>query len=233
MRLLAPTAAVSAAAFLAWAARGRSSRVFGQSYWRGPRDRAVIALTFDDGPSESTAQVLDILARHHAPATFFQIGANVARLPAVAREIHDAGHEIGNHSYTHRLLSLRSPAFIDSELRRAQEIIARHAGVAPVWFRPPFGVRWFGLGGAQRRAGVTAVMWTVIGYDWSRKADVVVERVSARAGNGAIICLHDGRELRANPDIGVTVEAVRRLVPMLLDRGYKFETVSRLLCPTT
>jgi peptidoglycan/xylan/chitin deacetylase (PgdA/CDA1 family) len=76
-------------------------------------------------------------------------------------------------------------------------------------------------------------MWTVIGYDWSRKADVVVERVSARAGNGAIICLHDGRELRANPDIGVTVEAVRRLVPMLLDRGYKFETVSRLLCPTT
>ena len=107
------------------------------------------------------------------------------------------------------------------------------AGVAPVWFRPPFGVRWFGLGSAQRRAGVSGVMWTVIGYDWSRKADVVVERVSARAGNGAIICLHDGRELRAKPDIGVTVEAVRRLVPMLLDRGYRFETVSRLLCPTT
>jgi peptidoglycan/xylan/chitin deacetylase (PgdA/CDA1 family) len=76
------------------------------------------------------------------------------------------------------------------------------------------------------------MMWTVIGYDWKRNADGVVGHVSRRLSNGAIICLHDGRELRARPDIGVTVDAVRRLVPMLLDRGYRFETVSRLLCPT-
>ena len=75
-------------------------------------------------------------------------------------------------------------------------------------------------------------MWTAIGYDWSLRAEEVVARIAARASNGAILCLHDGRELRAKPDIGVTVEAVRRLVPMLLDRGYKFETVSRLICPT-
>jgi peptidoglycan/xylan/chitin deacetylase (PgdA/CDA1 family) len=76
------------------------------------------------------------------------------------------------------------------------------------------------------------VMWTAIGYDWSLKADGVVERLAARVANGAILCLHDGRELRAKPDIGVTVETVQRLVPMLLDRGYRLETVSRLLCPT-
>ena len=65
------------------------------------------------------------------------------------------------------------------------------------------------------------------------KAEEVVERASrGRVSNGAILCLHDGRELRAKPDTGVTVEAVRRLVPMLLDQGYRFETVSRLLCPT-
>jgi peptidoglycan/xylan/chitin deacetylase (PgdA/CDA1 family) len=231
MRPLVPVAA--SAAFLAWAVRGRSASVFGKSYWRGPRDRPAVALTFDDGPSESTPAILEILARHGAPATFFQCGANVERLPAIAREVRDAGHEIGNHSHTHSLLCFRSPAFMEGELRRAQEAIARHTGATPEWFRAPFGVRWFGLGGAQRRLGLTAVMWTVIGYDWSRQTDEVVQRISERAGNGSILCLHDGRELRARPDVGVTVEAVRRLLPILSDRGYRFETVSRLLCPTT
>ena len=231
MRPLVPVAA--SAAFLTWAVRGRSASVFGKSYWRGPRDRPAIALTFDDGPSESTPEILDVLARHGAVATFFQCGANVERLPAIAREVREAGHEIGNHSHTHPLLCFRSPAFIEGELRRAQEAIARHTGATPEWFRAPFGARWFGLGGAQQRLGLTAVMWSVIGYDWSRQADEVVQRISERAGNGSILCLHDGRELRARPDVGVTVEAVRRLLPMLSDRGYRFETVSRLLCPTT
>jgi peptidoglycan-N-acetylglucosamine deacetylase len=231
MRPLIPIAA--SAAFLAWAVRGRSSSIFGRSYWRGPRDRAAVALTFDDGPSESTPQLLDILARHNVPATFFQCGANVERLPAIARQVHDAGHEIGNHSYSHPLFCFRSPSFFEAELRRTQDTIARHTGVSPAWFRAPFGVRWFGLGGVQQRLGLGAVMWTVIGYDWSRTADAVVARMLQGASHGAILCLHDGRELRARPDIGVTVEAVRRLVPMLLDRGYRFETVSRLLCPTT
>jgi peptidoglycan/xylan/chitin deacetylase (PgdA/CDA1 family) len=75
-------------------------------------------------------------------------------------------------------------------------------------------------------------MWTAIGYDWKLKADAVAAGLLSRVQNGAILCLHDGRELRAKPDIGVTVEAVQRLVPLLLDRGYTFETVSRLLCPT-
>ena len=231
MRPLIPLAA--SAAFLAWAVRGRSSSVFGRSYWRGPRSGPSIALTFDDGPSESTPQVVDALARHNVAATFFQCGANVSRLPAIARLVRDAGHEIGNHSHTHPLLCFRSPAFIETELRLAQDAIAEHAAVVPVWFRAPFGVRWFGVGDAQARLGLTAVMWTVIGYDWNRTADAVVERLVRGASNGAILCLHDGRELRAKPDIGVTVEAVRRLVPVLLDRGYRFETVSRLLCPTT
>jgi peptidoglycan/xylan/chitin deacetylase (PgdA/CDA1 family) len=231
MRPLIPIAA--SAAFLAWAVRGRSASIFGRSYWRGPRNQPAIALTFDDGPSESTPQLLDILARHDVRATFFQCGANVARLPGIARLVSDAGHEIGNHSYTHPLLCFRSPVFIANELRRAQDTIAQCTGTAPVWFRAPFGVRWFGLDGAQRSLGLTAVMWTVIGYDWNRKADAVVERLAGSVSNGAILCLHDGRELRAKPDIGVTVDAVRRLVPMLLDRGYRFETVNRLLCPKT
>ncbi|HLK65487.1 MAG TPA: polysaccharide deacetylase family protein [Bryobacteraceae bacterium] len=225
------TAALGAsAAFLAWGVRGRSASVFAPSVWRGPRDQRAIALTFDDGPSEGTPHILDILARHRVGATFFQCGANVERLRTVAREVSDAGHEIGNHSFTHPLFCFRTPAFMEQDLRRAQDSIQAHTGSRPRWFRAPFGVRWFGIGGVQRRLGLTGVMWTIIGYDWNRKVEGVVKRFT-RVPNGAILCLHDGRELRAKPDIGATVEAVRRLVPMLLDQGYQFETVSRLLCP--
>jgi peptidoglycan/xylan/chitin deacetylase (PgdA/CDA1 family) len=218
---------------MAWAVRGRSSTVFGRSVWRGPQDRAAIALTFDDGPSESTPQLLEILAGFGVPATFFQCGANVERLPGIAREVRLAGHEIGNHSHTHPIFRLRSPSFVNQELARAQQAIESHTGARPAWFRAPYGVRWFGVGAAQRRLALTGVMWSVIGYDWKLTAEAVVNLVSARTSNGVIICLHDGRELRPKPDIGVTAEAVRRLVPMLLDRGYRFETVSRLICPKT
>lgn len=229
----AVSAALAAGSALAWAVRGRSASVFGRSAWHGPRDKAEIALTFDDGPSESTPRILEILARFRVPATFFQCGANVDRLPAVCSEVAAAGHELGNHSYSHPLFCFHSAAFMTDELRRAQDAIARRSGASPAWFRAPFGVRWFGLGAAQRHVGLAGVMWTVIGYDWSRTADAVVKRVARGVGNGAIVCLHDGRELRVRPDVGPTLEAVRSLVPQLLDRGYTFQTVSRLLCPTT
>jgi peptidoglycan/xylan/chitin deacetylase (PgdA/CDA1 family) len=220
------------AAFMSWAVRGRSSAVFAPSVWRGNPGRNAVALTFDDGPSEGTGRILEILARHNAPATFFQVGANVDRLPEVARAVQQAGHAIGNHSYGHPLFCFRTAAFMERDLAKAQETIERHTGARPEWFRAPFGVRWFGMRAVQRRLGLTGVMWTAIGYDWRLKADAVVARLASGAERGAILCLHDGRELRVRPDIGVTVEAVRRLVPLLLDRGYRLETVSRLLCPT-
>ncbi len=220
------------AAFLAWAVRGRSSAVFGRSVWRGSAGRRRIALTFDDGPSEGTPAILDILAQYRIPATFFQVGANVDRLPDVARAVAAAGHAIGNHSYAHPLFCFRSPAFIKADLRRAQQTIREHTGVAPEWFRAPYGVRWFGMGPAQRTLSLTGVMWSTIGRDWALNSAAVYQRLTTGAMNGAILCLHDGRELQIRPDIGVTVDAVRRLVPTLLEQGYEFETVNQLLCPT-
>ncbi len=221
------------AGFLAWAVRGRSASVFGRSVWRGdPKTRAV-ALTFDDGPSESTPEILAILERHRVPATFFQCGANVDRLPEIARAVADAGHEIGNHSYSHPLLCFRSPGFMAEDLGRAQETIAERTGVRPKWFRAPFGVRWFGLGAVQERLGLTGVMWTVIGSDWSRTADDIVRYLSQRVSPGGILCLHDGRELREKPDVRATLEAVTRIVPMLLEQGYRLETVSGLVKTTS
>ncbi|HUB77249.1 MAG TPA: polysaccharide deacetylase family protein [Bryobacteraceae bacterium] len=228
---IAGGAVSAAAAFLAWAVRGRSAAVFGKSFWRGRSGRPALALTFDDGPSESTPEILEILAQHRVRATFFQVGANVDRLPEIARLVAAAGHTIGNHSYAHPLFCFRSPAFIEADLRRAQQAIHARTGVVSRWFRAPYGVRWFGMGAAQRQLSLTGVMWSAIGRDWRLNSAQVFDRLAKRASNGGILCLHDGRELKARPDITATVEAVRRMVPALLERGYELQTIDELLCP--
>jgi peptidoglycan-N-acetylglucosamine deacetylase len=222
----------TAVAGMAWAVRGRSSAFFGPSVWRGEPGRKIIALTFDDGPGPATLQILDILARHHATATFFQCGANVARAPELSRAVAAAGHEIGNHSYTHPNFAFRRPSFIEDEFFRAQEAIREATSQSPVLMRAPYGVRWFGFQEMQRRLGLLGVMWTVIGLDWKLPAPAIACRVAAQARDGTIVCLHDGRGTLENPDTSATVEAVRRIVPRLLEKGYHFETVSQLLCPT-
>jgi peptidoglycan/xylan/chitin deacetylase (PgdA/CDA1 family) len=218
---------------MVWAVRGKSSSVFGPSVYRGARDRPSIALTFDDGPTESTLELVEALSTFQAPATFFCCGANVRRLPGVARELVRAGHEIGNHSDTHTRLYLRSPEFVAREIRRAQESISEAAGVAPVLFRAPYGARWFGMRRVQRELGLTGVMWTAIALDWKLPAEAIVRRLLRYAQNGAIFCLHDGRGVAPRADIRPTIEALSRLIPELSAKGYCFETVSQILCPTT
>ena len=224
--------ACAGAGLLAHGARGWSSTLFGPSVWRGASGRPSIALTFDDGPSESTPDLLELLDRHQVRATFFQCGVTVRRLPSVARLVVSAGHEVGNHSDTHAPFWRRSAAGIYAELAAAQAAILEASGVTPKLFRAPYGVRWFGLRAAQKRLGLTGVMWTAIGRDWKLPAAGVAARLSAAATSGAIFCLHDGRDLKPEPDISATLEAVARLVPQLKDRGYHFETVSEILCPT-
>lgn len=231
--LLASSAIAGAAvAGMAWAVRGRSSAVFGPSVWRGQPGRGTIALTFDDGPGPATAPILEILDRYRASATFFQCGENVLRAPELTRAVRDAGHEVGNHSHTHPNFALRSAGFIQDEFRRAQDAIAAASDVAPVLMRPPYGVRWFGFRETQRRLGLQSVMWSVIGRDWKLSAPAIADRIVKGAEDGAIVCLHDGRGTLKNPDTSATVEAVRRIVPALLAKGYHLVTVPQLLWPT-
>ena len=225
------TAAVSAGA-LAYAVRVPSCSWLAPSLSQGAGARPAIAITFDDGPSESTPELLEILARYGAPATFFQCGVNVRRLPQVAREVAGAGHEIGNHTDSHALLALKSPDFIYRELAAAQETIEKATGRLPQCFRAPYGARWFGLRAAQQRMKLTGVMWSTIALDWKRQTPAVVSRLLNGAARGAILCLHDGRVLQHRPDIGVTIQAVRELLPRLTEQGFHFEKVTDILCPT-
>jgi peptidoglycan/xylan/chitin deacetylase (PgdA/CDA1 family) len=220
----------SAVSAMAWAVRGKSAQVFAPSVWRGDSSRKSVALTFDDGPSESTPALLELLARLDARATFFMCGRNVRRLHTVAREVALAGHQIGNHTDTHPSFNFKSPGFMYDEISRAQKAIYRATGVTPLWFRPPYGVRWFGLRSVQARLKLTGVMWTTIGHDWRWQGPRVARLMIRRAANGSILCLHDGRALVESPDIRSTLEAVEYFVPKLQDQGYKFETLSEILC---
>jgi peptidoglycan-N-acetylglucosamine deacetylase len=223
----------AAVAGMAWAVRGRSSTVFGPSVWKGKPGRKAVALTFDDGPSPATPRILDILARYGVPATFFQCGFNVQRTPELSLAVRESGHEIGNHSHTHPNFAWKRPSFIEDEFLRAQEAIAAACSAAPILMRPPYGVRWFGFRQVQQRLGLMGVMWGVIGRDWKLPAPAIAERVISGTRDGGIICLHDGRGTLKDPDVSSTIEAVHRIVPALLARGYHFETVSQLLCPLT
>jgi peptidoglycan/xylan/chitin deacetylase (PgdA/CDA1 family) len=232
MSVLATAAGVIATAgSMTYAVRGRSSTVFAPSVHHGDPSRTSIALTFDDGPSESTPALLELLDEHHIPATFFMCGKNVRRCPEIAREVAAAGHEIGNHTDTHPRLHFHSPEFIYNQLARTQDSIHQTTGVEPCLFRAPYGIRWIGLRSAQRRLGLMGVMWTVIGRDWRWPSRRIARLMLARASNGAILCLHDGRTIQRAPDIRPTIEAVEHIVPALKERGFQFETVSQILCP--
>jgi len=230
---LAAGALTAGAGVLAHAVRGRSSQFFGPSVWRGNARRPAIALTFDDGPSESTPALLETLREYGALATLFQCGANVRRLGEIAKAAHAAGHEIGNHSDSHLMTCFRSAAAIEGDFRRAQSTFEETLGAAPSLVRPPFGVRWFGYRAMQQKLGLMNVMWTVIGLDWKLPAPAVCNRVLREVRNGTIICLHDGRERTVRPDVGNTLEAVKRIIPALLEQGYSFETVSQIVWPRT
>lgn len=225
--------ALGAAGAVAYCVRGRSSRVFAPSVYEGPADRLAIALTFDDGPSAATLDLLDLLGRHEARATFFQCGRHVERFPQITREVLTRGHEVGNHTWDHPNFAFKSRAFMREELARTQSVIRDAGGVSPRWFRAPYGVRWPGLGSVQKELGLTGVMWTVLGRDWRLNGKEVAARVASRIAGGGIVCLHDGREMSAAPDVTSTIEATRILLPVLQDRGYRFVTMSDLIWTTT
>ncbi len=220
--------AAAGAAVAGYGARGRSATLFGPSIWRGPRNQKLLALTFDDGPSPATLEVLEILDVHAIRATFFQCGANIERLPHLSRQVAAAGHEIGNHTYDHPRLLGCGPARLRREIGDTQKAILQATGACARLFRAPYGLRWFGLRSVLAEFGLTGVMWTVIGYDWEWEAEEIARHVETQASPGGIICLHDGDRTSSQVDRRPTIRALRLLIPRLYDHGYGFVTAGQM-----
>lgn len=205
------------------------SQLLGPTIWRGDENGEAVVVTFDDGPAERTPEILDILAAHDVPATFFMIGREVERRPAVARAVAAAGHEIGNHSYTHPIYLYCTARRTRWELRQTQEAIAAATGVIPMWARPPCGVRTRAYFRAARELNLTTVQWTVAGFDWKQRCAADIARaVTGALVPGAIILLHDG-DSRNRRDRSETAAALPLIIRSVRARGWRFVRLAELV----
>lgn len=184
---------------------------------------ACVAITFDDGPGDHTARLLDILKARNAKATFFTVGWRVNTNPSLVRRAHAEGHEIGNHSYNHPDLTKQRRATIRSELARTSDAILRATGERPTAMRPPYGA-WNETVRSvvkERNEGPT-ILWDVDTLDWQhRNPRTTIQKVKTLAKPGSIILMHDIHK--------TTVDAVPGVIDALRAKGYHLVTVEQLL----
>ncbi|MGH3379665.1 MAG: polysaccharide deacetylase family protein [Actinoallomurus sp.] len=160
----------------------------------GMGDPGHVALTFDDGPDpRSTPAFLDVLAEHQVNATFFLLGRMLRAAPDLGRELVDAGHEVAVHGWEHRCMLMRGPAATYDDLARTVDAIARTTSTVPRWYRPPYGVLSLPALRAAHRLGLTPVLWTNWGRDWTRTAtpESIHATVTRDLRGGGTVLLHD------------------------------------------
>ncbi len=188
----------------------------GSPRFSGPENRERLALTFDDGPSSYTPQILSILEHHHAKGTFFEIGEQVS---SASRAVLRAGEELANHSYHHESYPSRW------SMSATNDRIKSATGFEPCLFRPPGGAYNSRVVGDAKALGMTTVLWNVDPRDWSNPGSgAIYSRVVSAARPGAIVVMHDGGGNRSE-----TVAALPRIIRTLHGRGYRLVTVSKLL----
>jgi peptidoglycan/xylan/chitin deacetylase (PgdA/CDA1 family) len=198
----------------------------GEAWPRVETSEPVVALTYDDGPNPPyTLDLFDVLDRYQVKAAFFVVGRTVEAHPDVAREAVARGHEVGNHSYSHAPLILRSAAFVRRQIA-ATDAQLRAVGVTgEILFRSPYGAHLFAVPYVLWRQRRKNILFDVIVGDWAMQdPERIAARVLERATAGSIIVLHDGRGERPG-----TVAATALIIEGLRNRGYRFVSVSELL----
>jgi peptidoglycan/xylan/chitin deacetylase (PgdA/CDA1 family) len=204
---------------------------FGRTFTGLPRGTRQLALTFDDGPNDPhTLRLLEVLARHEIHATFFLIGSRAQQRPDIVRELAAAGHVIGNHTFTHPLLTFQSASQIRRQLvdcgSALQDAIGEHSNL----FRPPFGGRRPAVLSIARDLSLEPVMWNVTGYDWNAPpAQVIEEKVTKQIRGGDIVLLHDGGHKQMGEDRSQTVIATDRLIARYKSQGYTFVSIPQMM----
>ncbi|MGQ9779712.1 MAG: polysaccharide deacetylase family protein [Bacillota bacterium] len=194
--------------------------------WHGFTKERLVALTFDDGPDPRfTPAVLAVLHRYGAHATFFVVGSNVRRWPELLRAEVAAGHEIGNHTYSHPELYKLPRAEVEQEIADCDAVVAEVAGVVPRFFRPPYERLSLAVFQSAWAFGKQIVLaGPALEHHKARTPQEMAARVLARVRPGTIILAHDGRL-----DRRMTVAALPLLLAELEARGYRFVTLTELL----
>jgi peptidoglycan/xylan/chitin deacetylase (PgdA/CDA1 family) len=184
-----------------------------------------ISLTFDDGPNQQiTPRVLDVLAKFGIKAAFFSVGDKIAANPELLKRIHDEGHVIGNHTYTHsNWFDFYSSKRMIEELEKTEKIILDNTGKRVRYFRPPYGVTNPALAKAVKKMNYTAIGWNIRSLDTgkSRNAKKILARIIRQLKPGSIILLHD-----KNPEL---VDIIEKLIHFASENGYEFIRLDELI----
>jgi peptidoglycan/xylan/chitin deacetylase (PgdA/CDA1 family) len=228
---LAGVAASVAAVSAGYQSMAPTGQWYGRTFTGLPRGTNQLALTYDDGPNDPhTMRLLEVLARHEVPATFFLIGRYVQQRPDIVREIVKTGHIIGNHTFTHPLLTFKSSAEVRKELTECHSAIQDAVGQYSNLFRPPFGGRRPAVLRIARELDLEPIMWNVTGYDWDVPPAAVIEKkVSSQIRGGDVILLHDGGHKQMGADRSQTVLATDHLITRYKSEGYDFATIQQML----
>ena len=179
-----------------------------------------IALTFDDGPHpQVTKQILQLLEKYNAKATFFMLGSRIQFYPALVQEIHDTGHEIGNHTWSHPVLTKMSVAAIQKEFETTEQALINTIGQNSTLFRPPYGATNDSVRALIPRQSVN---WTIDTLDWKhRDPNKLLPMVKQSLHNNAIVLMHDIHQS--------TADGLESVLQYLQNEGYEFVTVSEVL----
>ncbi len=190
---------------------------------RGNKKRAKVALTFDDGPDESTTvKILDILEKHKIKAAFFCIGSRIEKNREIAKKISDRGHIIGNHSWSHAFLfDFYLPGKMVREIEKTDEIIKEITGRRVEFFRPPYGVTNPFLSKAVKKTGHTVLGWSLRTFDTMKDGNYVLKKIESRLSGGDIILLHD-----TNPQ---TVEILDDIIKIIKKGGMEIVRLDYLI----
>lgn len=233
MLVLALTGAaiVAAASTGAYQAMAPTARWYGRTFTGLPRGTRQLALTYDDGPNDPyTLHLIDVLGRHNAQATFFMIGQYVKQRPDIVREVAKAGHVIGNHTFTHPLLTFQSKAEIRKQLSDCRAALSEAVPEHSDLFRPPFGGRRPAVLHIARELGLKPIMWNVTAFDWEAPPAAAIEKkVTRQIRGGDVILLHDGGHKEMGANRSQTVQATDRLLKRYRDEGYEFVTIPEMM----
>lgn len=187
-----------------------------------PRVQPAVALSFDDGPTEFTQQVLDVLAENDCRATFFMVGVNMKLMPEMVKAVYDSGNEVGLHTWKHNDLSEMSANAVANNLNACQAIVLEQTGTTARWLRPPYGKVGPGAYGGATQMDMYIATWSVDSRDWSlQNAEKIYNEVMSQVRNGDILLFHDSH--------AATVEALKIILPELKARGFQVLTVDELM----
>ena len=203
--------------------KSRSFQFFGGLTFEGETDNKVIALTFDDGPTNNVEQILPLLDKYEAKATFFLIGNDIEKHPEEARKIVEAGHQIGNHTYSHKRMVLKTPSFIQEEIEKTDSLIREAGYKGEIDFRPPYGKKFVGLPFYLNKHDRETIMWSLEPDTYFTSPDEKVKYVSENIQPGSIILLHPMYD-----QTGAEIQVIEDILQELTNEGYQFVTVDEL-----